>query len=81
MDLVWVVSLYFILWWLVLFAVLPLGVKSHTEAGSAAAPGHDPGAPVNPNIKKKFLTTSWVTALITALIWAAVTFHWVVLTP
>ena len=68
MDLPWIISIYFVTWWVVLFAVLPLGVRSHHDEGTTAEPGNDPGAPVNPNLKKKAITTSWVTAIITALI-------------
>ncbi|MEW6596142.1 MAG: DUF1467 family protein [Pseudomonadota bacterium] len=75
MGLVWTLSIYFVTWWICLFAILPLGVRNHTEDGSAPEPGNDPGAPVNPNIKKKFLTTSWVAAIVTAAIWITYTFH------
>jgi predicted secreted protein len=77
MDLPWVISIYFVTWWIVLFAILPLGIQSHAEAGTKPEPGHDPGAPVNPNLKKKAFTTSWVAAIVTALIWATYTFHWI----
>ncbi len=75
MDLVWTLSIYFITWWMVLFAILPLGVRNHVESGTAPELGHDPGAPVNPNLKKKVITTSWVTAIITAGVWMTYTFH------
>ena len=38
------VAIYFVLWWIVLFAVLPWGVESQEEAGEVS-PGSDPGAP------------------------------------
>ena len=34
MDLPWVISIYFVTWWIVLFAILPLGIQSHAEAGT-----------------------------------------------
>ncbi|MCA0405574.1 MAG: DUF1467 family protein [Proteobacteria bacterium] len=37
-------AIYFIIWWVTLFAVLPFGVKSQLEAGEVS-PGSDPGAP------------------------------------
>ena len=40
-----IAALYFILWWVVLFAVLPFGVRSQDESGEVEA-GTDPGAPV-----------------------------------
>jgi len=48
----------------VLFAVLPLGTQTYAEAGLDVKDGGDPGAPVNPNLKKKFITTTWVSASI-----------------
>ena len=41
------IAIYFIIWWMVLFAVLPWGVRSQHEDG-AIAPGSDPGAPAIP---------------------------------
>ena len=38
-------AIYFIVWWVVLFAVLPFGVRSQHEEGGGAE-GTDPGAPV-----------------------------------
>ncbi|MDE2017200.1 MAG: DUF1467 family protein, partial [Hyphomicrobiales bacterium] len=43
---------YFTTWWIVLFAVLPFGVRSQHEAGETPAPGVDPGAPVAPLLLK-----------------------------
>ena len=66
---IWTISVYFVVWWTALFAILPLGSRSHSEAGSHISDGGDPGAPVNPNLKKKAFTTTWVAAIITAMIW------------
>jgi Predicted secreted protein len=45
-------AIYFIMWWTVLFAVLPWGVRSQSETGEAA-PGTDPGPPSVPALGKK----------------------------
>ena len=71
---IWTISIYFVVWWTVLFAVLPLGAKSHSEAGSHVADGGDPGAPVDPNLKRKAFTTTWLAAILTAVIWIVVQF-------
>ena len=42
------IAIYFVVWWIVLFAILPFGVKSQTEHGEEIAPGTDPGAPILP---------------------------------
>lgn len=75
MDLVFSISVFLVIWWVVLFTILPLGVKSHHEAGIQVPGGGDPGSPVNPNLKKKFFTTTWVAAIIFAVVWVCFTFH------
>ncbi len=66
------IAVYLTVWWVVLFAVLPLGVTSHAEAGIDKGDGGDPAAPVNPNLKRKFFTTTWVSAVVFAVIWVIV---------
>ena len=46
------VAIFFLIWWVVLFAVLPFGVRSQHEEGEMAA-GTDPGAPVIPRLGRK----------------------------
>ena len=36
------IAIYFLIWWIVLFAVLPWGVRAQ---GEESPPGTDPGAP------------------------------------
>ena len=54
------VALYFIVWWISLYAVLPLGVKNAHEAGVEVEKGNDAGAPVAPNLGKKAILTSFL---------------------
>ena len=75
------IAIYITIWWTVLFAVLPLGVVSHAEAGVDNGDGGDPGAPVDPKLKKKFLTTTWVSAVLFAILWVGITFHIITLPP
>ena len=58
-------AIYFLIWWLVLFAVLPWGVRAQ---GEEAAPGTDPGAPLVPHLKAKLLWTTLVASAVFALI-------------
>ena len=69
------VAIYLTIWWTVLFVVLPLGVTSHAEAGIDRGDGGDPGAPVDPKLKKKFLTTTWIATTVFAILWTVVHFH------
>jgi predicted secreted protein len=68
-------AVYLTIWWTVLFAILPLGVTTHAEAGIDLGDGGDPGAPVDPKLKKKFITTSWVSAIFFAILWTLLHFH------
>ncbi|SIQ50886.1 MULTISPECIES: DUF1467 family protein [unclassified Bosea (in: a-proteobacteria)] len=61
-------AVYFIIWWTVLFAVLPFGVRSQHEAG-AIAEGTEPGAPVLPGLLRKAAITSLIAAVIFAFVW------------
>ncbi|HEY6994397.1 MAG TPA: DUF1467 family protein [Xanthobacteraceae bacterium] len=66
MSLATAIAIYFIIWWVVLFAVLPWGVRSQHESG-AVAPGSDPGAPAIPRLKRKLVWTTIVAAVVFAL--------------
>jgi predicted secreted protein len=74
-------GIYLIIWWTVLFAVLPLGVVSHAEAGIDKGDGGDPGAPVDPKLKRKFFTTTWVAALVWLVLFAVIQLGLVKLPP
>jgi predicted secreted protein len=74
-------AVYLTIWWTVLFAVLPIGVKSYAESGIKVTDGGDPGAPVNPNLKKKFITTTWVSFVLWAILMLVLKLHLVTLPP
>jgi predicted secreted protein len=59
------VAVFFLIWWVVLFAVLPWGIHSQHEGG-AIAPGTDPGAPVLPKLGRKLMWTTLVTCVLFA---------------
>lgn len=56
-------AIYFVLWWVVLFAVLPFGVRSQADNGEEIA-GTDPGAPSAARMGRKLLWTTVVSAAI-----------------
>ncbi len=62
------ILVYLIIWWLVLFMVLPLWVRRPQEV----EPGHDPGAPESPMIGRKVLVTSLVAAVVFAIVFGIV---------
>ena len=50
------IALYFIVWWLTLFAMLPIGVRSQHEGDTSqdeVVEGADPGAPAPPHDGKE----------------------------
>lgn len=59
------IAIYFVLWWIVLFAVLPFGIRSQMENGEEIA-GTDPGAPSVPRMARKLIWTTIVSAAIFA---------------
>ena len=56
-------AIYFVVWWIMLFAVLPWGVRSQDEAGEVAR-GTDPGAPAIPHLWAKLLWTTLASAVV-----------------
>lgn len=63
--------IYFIVWWTVLFCVLPWSVKP----SSSRIPGQVASAPQKPHLKIKFLITSLISFPLTYVAhWVFVTF-------
>jgi predicted secreted protein len=73
------IAVFLTIWWTVLFAVLPLGNRTYAEMDMEVPGGGDPGAPVNPNLKRKFFTTTWVSAILFAVLWTVIHFRLVTL--
>ena len=68
-----ILAIYFIIWWLVFFTVLPWGIRSQDEHGDVVR-GTDPGAPKVHGLKIKLVwTTAVATIVFTAFYWAFVT--------
>jgi len=71
-------AIYFVMWWIVLFAVLPWGVRSQAESGDVPE-GTDPGAPAVPRLLMKALWTTIVSAVLFAAFYAAYVYRLVAL--
>jgi predicted secreted protein len=65
-------AVFFLIWWVVLFAVLPWGVRSQHEGGEVT-PGTDPGAPVAPKLGRKLIWTTLVASVVFAAVYVAFT--------
>ncbi len=69
MSLTTALAIYFLIWWVVLFAVLPFGVRSQHESGEVIA-GTDPGAPAMPRLRNKLIWTTGVATVVFGLFYA-----------
>ena len=67
-----ILAIYFIVWWLVFFTVLPWGVRSQEEHADVVR-GTDPGAPQVHGLKIKLVWTTVVSTIVFAVFyWAFV---------
>ena len=68
------IIVYVLIWWIIFFSVLPVGIQSNNEKFKEKIEGIDPGAPKNPRIGKKFLITTILTSIIFLIIYYLVKF-------
>ena len=48
------IIVYVLIWWIIFFSILPVGIQSNKEKFKENIEGIDPGAPKNPRIAKNF---------------------------
>jgi predicted secreted protein len=65
------IAIYVIVWWTVLFAVLPIGVRTQGEDGEVV-PGTPESAPATPRLVRVVLLTTLISALLFAGFWSVV---------
>lgn len=65
MDIATGIATYVVIWWIALFAVLPWGIKTDPETGQI-------GAPEAPQLLRKFVATTLLSALIWLIIFVVV---------
>ena len=73
MSLAFAIAIYFVVWWIVLFAVLPFGVRTQEEAGDVVA-GTPPSAPAKFSLLRVVVINTIVAFVVFAFIWAAIEF-------
>ena len=73
MSLVTGLAMYFVIWWTVLFAVLPIGTKPVAQADSGSGWR---GAPERPAILRKALITTVVAAVVWLICWLLINSSW-----
>jgi predicted secreted protein len=75
MTLAFGIAIYFIIWWTVLFAMLPIGVRTSEEAGEKITPGNAESAPHMPNLLPKMVATTVVSTIIFVALYAIIVHH------
>ena len=68
------IIVYVLIWWIIFFSVLPVGIQSNNEKFKEKIEGIDRGSPKNPRIGKKFLITTILTSIIFLIIYYLVKF-------
>ncbi len=63
-----IIAIYFLIWWVTLFAVLPWGVRSQQETG-AIETGTDPGAPSMHRVWMKLVWTTLIASTISGVLY------------
>ena len=74
MDLVMTLAIYFFIWWITLFAVLPFGVRTQQEEGSVV-PGTPESAPAKPRLVRVVIINTIVTTIIFAAVYLIIKFQ------
>ncbi len=65
------IAVYVVIWWTVLFAILPIGVRTQGEDGTIV-PGTPESAPTRPRLVRIVLLTTLVASLVFGGLWLAV---------
>ncbi len=64
------IAVYIIIWWLVIFMVLPWGVQRVDAAD--VGKGHDPGAPAKPRMLVKLAVTTAIATVVFGLVYLVI---------
>jgi predicted secreted protein len=64
-------AIFFVIWWTVLFAVLPFGVRTQAESGEIVQ-GTPESAPTRSIMRVVFWRTTGVAVIVFGLLWAAI---------
>ncbi len=59
-----IIVIFVIIWWLVLFTILPIGIQRDKDV----IHGNDPGAPKEPMLKKKIFYTTIISLVLSILV-------------
>lgn len=62
------IGIYFVIWWIALFAILPFGVRTQQEEQSIV-PGTPESAPVAPLLVQKLIATTIAASVLFAFVY------------
>ena len=72
MTIAFAASIYLVIWWTVLFAMLPIGVRTSEEEGEEAVPGTPESAPHMPNLLPKMVATTVISSIVFAVLYVII---------
>lgn len=64
------IAIYFVVWWICLFIILPFGVRTQDEEEDTIL-GTVGSAPIRPMLMRKALATTVLAAVVVAVLWLA----------
>lgn len=65
MSIISAIAIYFLIWWVTLFTILPFGVRTQEEDGTVVE-GSAGSAPIQPRLLQKAIATTIVSGIIFA---------------
>lgn len=69
------VAIYFIIWWVTLFAVLPIGLRTQEEDGDVV-PGTPESAPARPRLLRIVAINTMVASVVFVFVASVIVFKW-----
>lgn len=73
MSITFGLAIYLIIWWLVLFVILPTGVRTQQEVGEIV-PGTPESAPAAPQMLRKLVLTTLVSVAVFAVVYVVIVY-------
>ncbi len=74
MDLTLAIAIYVFIWWIVLFAVLPFGVRTQHDEGEVV-PGTPESAPAAPRMLRVFVINTIVATIVFAIVYVVIAYR------
>lgn len=76
MSVLFALAIYAIIWWVTLFTILPIGMRTQEDDGNVI-PGTPESAPAAPRLLIKVGVTTVVSAVVFAIVYAVIVNRWI----